>query len=80
MRFLVLPLFALALSFSAISSASAEPRWHKHRAKPYNPAARAAAEVPELDGKALPAALTLLAGATVVVMSRRRVGAGALPQ
>lgn len=67
MRYLVLPLFALALSFSSVDSASASPRWHKHRAN-----APKVKEVPELDGSALPAALTLLAGATVVVMSRRR--------
>jgi hypothetical protein len=77
MRYLVLPLFAVALSLSSVDSASAEPRWHKHRPKAGKPGI---AEVPELDGKALPAALTLLAGATVVVMSRRRTNASALPQ
>ena len=70
MRYLVLPLFAMALSFSSVDSASAEPRWHKHR--PKTPKVK---EVPELDASALPAALTLLGGATVVVMSRRRTDA-----
>lgn len=71
MRYLVLPLFAMALSFVSVDTASAEPRWHKHRAKPASE--RGVKEVPELNGAALPAALTLLAGATLVVMSRRRV-------
>jgi len=70
MRYLTLPLFAMALGLASADTANAEPRWHKHRPKP--PKA-APAQAPELDGNALPAALTLLAGGAVVVMSRRRV-------
>jgi len=85
MRYLMLPLFALALNLVGTDIASAERHqlsgegrqhvpswWGNHTGKLHKKSARRPVEVPELDGATLPAALTLLVGATVIVIGRRR--------
>lgn len=78
MRYLTLPIMAIALTFVGTDIASANNGHHNrgHHASwswgKHQPCATDVHEVPELNGSALPAALTLLAGASVVVMNRRR--------
>ena len=78
MRYLLVPLTALALNLAGVHLASANNNTH-HRSsshssfgwgfskKPCN-----VQQAPELGGSALPSALTLLAGSTLIVLSRRR--------
>jgi hypothetical protein len=78
MRYLLLPLMALALNVATTDLASANNRGghghngHRGSHSGSNCKTPKVSAVPELDGSALPAALTLLAGATVIVTNRRR--------
>lgn len=80
MRYLLLPLMALALNVASTNLASADRGGHGgghggHRGWSFGGHHPAKAKsVPELDGSALPAALTLLAGTSVILMNRRRNG------
>lgn len=64
MRYLAIPVLALVLNLVGAADVNAAPPSHSN--------ARSLRQVPELDGKALPAALALLVGGTVVVLYRRR--------
>jgi hypothetical protein len=80
MRYLAIPLMALALNFASADPASAGDRHRVQNGRGHQSHGngngyghdKPRTEVPELDGSTLPAALTLLAGASMIVVSRRR--------
>jgi hypothetical protein len=86
MRYLLIPATALVLSLVGARPASADApshhgrghnlNWH-FRAFGHQPKVTAA---PELDNGALPAAFTLLAGTTILVLNRRRSEKTRLPR